>query len=53
LRGTVRAESPEVSLADGRDGTIFFASSTPTDLDQYLNLGTIRRIHLSIRCASC
>ena len=34
--GTLRAESPVVSLADGRDGTIFFASSTPTGLDQYL-----------------
>jgi dienelactone hydrolase len=34
--GKLRAEPPVVSLADGRDGTIFFASSTPTDLDQYL-----------------
>jgi dienelactone hydrolase len=34
--GTLRAESPVVSLADGRDGTVFFASSTPTGLDQYL-----------------
>jgi dienelactone hydrolase len=34
--GTLRAESPVVSLADGRDGTIFFASSTPTGLEQYL-----------------
>jgi dienelactone hydrolase len=34
--GTVRAQSPVISLADGRDGTIFFASSTPADLDQYL-----------------
>jgi dienelactone hydrolase len=25
-----------VSLADGRDGTVFFASATPTGLDQYL-----------------
>lgn len=34
--GTLRAESPVISLADGRDGTIFFVSSTPTSLDQYL-----------------
>src|SRR5580704_1715669 len=32
----LRAESAVVSLTDGRDGTIFFASSTPTDLDSYL-----------------
>lgn len=30
------AQTPVRSLADGRDGTIFFASSTPTSLDQYL-----------------
>jgi len=34
--GILRAESPVISLADGRDGTIFFASSTPADLRQYL-----------------
>jgi dienelactone hydrolase len=36
LPGTLWAEPPVVSLADGRDGTIFFASSTPTGSDQYL-----------------
>jgi len=34
--GTLLAQSPVISLADGRDGPIFFASSTPTGLDQYL-----------------
>jgi hypothetical protein len=34
--GKLLAQSPVISLADGRDGTIFFASSTPTGLDQYL-----------------
>jgi dienelactone hydrolase len=36
--GPLRAESPVVSLTDGRDGTIFFASSTPTGLDSYLGV---------------
>ena len=36
LPGTLWAQSPVASLADGRDGTIFFASSTPTGPDQYL-----------------
>jgi dienelactone hydrolase len=34
--GKLLAQSPVISLADGRDGTIFFASSTPTGLDEYL-----------------
>jgi dienelactone hydrolase len=36
LPGTLWAQSPVASLADGRAGTIFFASSTPTGPDQYL-----------------
>jgi dienelactone hydrolase len=36
LPGKLSAESPVASLADGRDGTIFFASATPTGPDQYL-----------------
>jgi dienelactone hydrolase len=32
----LRAQSPVASLADGRDGTVFFTSSTPSGFDQYL-----------------
>jgi dienelactone hydrolase len=35
--GPLRAESAVVSLADGRDGSILFASSTPTGLNAYLS----------------
>lgn len=37
LPSTLWAKSPVASLADGRDGTIFFASSTPAGPDQYLS----------------
>jgi hypothetical protein len=36
LPGTIRAQSPATSLADGRDGAIFLASSTPIGPDQYM-----------------
>jgi dienelactone hydrolase len=36
LPGTLRAQSPVTSLADGHEGIIYFASSTPTGPDQYL-----------------
>jgi dienelactone hydrolase len=36
LPGALWAETPVASLADGRDGTVFFASSTPSGPDQYL-----------------
>jgi len=34
--GQLLAQSPVTSLADGRDGVILFASSTPAGLDRYL-----------------
>jgi dienelactone hydrolase len=36
LPGPLWAETPVASLADGREGTILFASSTPSGPDQYL-----------------
>ena len=38
LPRTLWADPPVASLADGREGTIFFASSTPTSPDQYLGV---------------
>ena len=35
LPGALWAQSPAASLADGRDGTIFFSGSTPAGADQY------------------
>jgi dienelactone hydrolase len=37
LPGPLWADPPVASLADGREGTVFFTSSTPTGPDQYLS----------------